>query len=157
MSLILDAIATAAAGIPTGWKTYESGQYGSDIACGDDCDALFSEDDGTTPRAVALSIWRTITSDTDSIPDAPGEGRSITSLLRRPATRSEIRMWPSLLEGEILRDDRVATVVVRFEQVTQDTWSVSIDGTTVNGEAFDLVGQVSSGASILTQIMGASA
>lgn len=149
----LDAFIAAAAGIPTGWKTYDSGTFGSDIACGDDTDALFSEDDGTTARAVALVAWRLITSDRGSIPDAPGRGFSICSLLRRPATAAEQRMWPSLVEGELLADERIASAQVLFAQQTQSTWTVQIDGVTSDDEPFSLIGELTPTTAILKEII----
>lgn len=154
---VLDAFVTAAADVPGDWRTYDGGLYGADIICTDDTDALFSEDDGTTAVAVAYVVWRTVTSDRGSIPDAPGEGIDLRAMLRKGATVAAQRLWPSLLQAEILRDERVATVAVRFTQVDAETWQIAIDGTTANDEPFDLVGLLSPTTSILKQIMGATA
>jgi hypothetical protein len=157
MTDFLEEFQTMAADIPIGWTTYPSGVYGSDIACGSDTDSMFSEDDGSTARSVALVAWRIVISDRDSIPDAPGEGFDVLSLVRRPATPTEQRMWPSLVQGALMLDERIATANVEFKQTATGTWEVTIEGTTSNDDPFDLVGLLSPDTTILKQLMGAPA
>ena len=127
--------------------------YGSDISCTDDTDELFSDLAGDNPRVVAESVWRSITSPRGSIPGAPNDGWDIQSLLRTAATASEQRTWPRLVMAEITKDDRVATASVKFKQENWDTWSVTIEGTTVEEGTFLLVGTLTADSAVLKEIL----
>lgn len=126
--------------------------YGSDISCTDDCDALFSELDGDDPRLVAESCWRSITSTRGSIPGAPDAGWDIQQLLRLAASPSDQRTWPGLVRAELSKDDRILEVSVKFKQTASDAWTLTIDGTTVDG-TFSLVGALTPTSAVLQEIL----
>ena len=93
---------TAAGNIPVPpFKVTYSPDYGSDISCTSDTDAMFTEIAGDDPNIVAQWCWRILISDRDSIPDAEGLGFDIMSLVRRGATPAEIASWPVQIKAAI--------------------------------------------------------
>lgn len=126
--------------------------YGSDISCTSDCDANFSELAGDDPRLVAESCWRTITSPRGSIPGSPDDGWDVSQLLRTGATPSEQRTWPGLVRSELLKDDRIDSLSVKFRQITSDTWEIAITGTTETGGEFELVGELTATSAVLKDL-----
>lgn len=149
----LQQFESAAADIPVGWKTYAPGIYGSDLSCTDDCDPLFAEVDGTTPRVVAESAWRSITSPRDSIPGAPGKGLDVRMFARRAATVAETQSWAAQIRAELLDDDRIAALDVAIQQVSSDTWGIAISGTTVGNGTFELIGLLTPDGPILKELV----
>ena len=148
------AAETAAGNIPVSPPTVVySPDYGSDIVCTDDTDALFSELPGDDPRLVGYAYWRMITSDRDSIPDAPGVGLDLLTLLRRGATQAEIASWPAQLKAQADNDDRITNVDVQMS--TPDggqTYTLHITGQTESGP-FELTGLLTPTSAILQEIL----
>lgn len=127
--------------------------FGSDISCTDDATPTFTELEEDDPTLVAECAWRAITSPRGSIPGAPDRGFDVRSLLRAPATQTEIRTWPSRVRSEIMKDERVQTCTVEFAQTAVDAWEITIRGETETGP-FGLVGALTSGSAILKEILG---
>jgi hypothetical protein len=156
MNYILSSIQQAAQGAAAASPPSASAavpDYGSDISCTDDADALFTERDGDDPLLVAEAVWRAITSPRGSIPGAPDVGWDIQSLLRSPSGPLDVRAWPRLVRQEVMRDDRVETCSVQFRQTAQDAWQVTVQGTTVSAGEFSLVGQLTPNAALLQEIL----
>ncbi len=154
MNAFLEQIALLAAGEPTvtAAESTWSPDYGSDISCTDDTDAFFTGLAGDDPRLVAEYAYRAITSPRGSIPGAPDEGMSIREFLRRPATPTEMRTWPSRVKAEILRDDRVESVDVVFTPQTTGVYKVSISGKTATGP-FGLTAVLTPTGTVLKEIL----
>lgn len=129
-------------------------KYGTDLSCLDDCDAVFSEVDGDTPRAVAEHTWRVVTSPRGSIPGSPDTGRSLLEMLRRGASKAEVMTWPAIFKGEIMRaDDRVADVRVTFAAGLGGRYDVEIRGETDDNEPFALTGELLPDGALLKEIL----
>jgi hypothetical protein len=148
------AAETTAGNIPVSPPTATySPDYGSDIVCTDDTDALFSELPGDDPRLIGYAFWRYITSDRDSIPDAPGVGLDIRTLLRRGATAAEVASWPAQLKAQADNDDRITNVDVQMSTANGgQTYVIHVTGQTETGP-FELTGLLTPNAAILQEIL----
>ena len=131
--------------------------YGSDMSCVDDLDAMMTDLDGVAdgPTVVAQAIYRRITTPRGMVIDAPDYGIDVAALLHKGMTRAELLGVAGVVRKEIMKDDRVASVDVVATHRTADPAAVDlvVRGTTLDGEAFSLTGAVTDGE-LLVQEMG---
>lgn len=91
--------------------------YGVDLACVDDLTEDMQEVDGFSRQGLAESCIRFLTTDRDSIPDAPGRGWNVRRLLNRAFTASELAAQEGLAAAELEQDDRIVSATVTLEIV----------------------------------------
>lgn len=117
MSTITDMLAAARATyLPVGLvpKPTEPFGYGSDLSCVSDFTDNFDEVDPNSREGLTEYVFRLLTADKDSIPDAPGRGYNLRKLLHKGMTRAEIRAQEGFVRGEVVQDDRFDGVRVEM-------------------------------------------
>ena len=95
--------------------------YGVDLSCVDDLTEAMLEVDANSRQGIAEHSVRMLTTERDSIPDAPGRGWNIRRLLNRAYTNSELRAQEGLAAAELEQDDRIesATVTMTITRATR--------------------------------------
>ena len=88
---------------------------GIDLSCVDDLDENMREVDPASPEGIMQSVIRFLTTDRDSIPDAPGRGWNLRRLLNRAYTAAELEAQEGLAAQEVEQDDRIAASTVVLE------------------------------------------
>lgn len=83
--------------------------YGIDLSCVDDLDENMREVDPESPEGIMQSVIRFLTTDRDSIPDAPGRGWNLRRLLNRAYTAAALEAQEGLAAQEVEQDDRIAS------------------------------------------------
>jgi hypothetical protein len=86
--------------------------YGNDLSCVTDLTADLAEVDPFSIQGLAETAVRFLTSERDSIPDAPGRGYNVRRLLNRALTPLEIIAQEGLIAAELEQDED------RFEEVS---------------------------------------
>lgn len=110
MSILKDAIAAAIASevipelVPTPVAPFG---YGRDLSCAWDITADLKETDPESVDGIIESVIRFITTDRDTIPDAPGRGTNVMRFLNRATDPQELRESEGVIRNEIEQDDRI--------------------------------------------------
>jgi len=126
--------------------------YGTDLSCVSDLTPDMREVDPNSPQAIGESVVRFLTTERDSIPDAPGRGRNIYRLLNRPLSADDIIAEQSGISSEVLLDDRIDSATVDLTVVGRGSISIVIRITPVDPTlgGFDLVLAVTDGETLFT-------
>lgn len=116
MSVIKDAIAESLASVerivPIPAEPFN---YGRDLVCRYDLRGDMGETDPNSPEGIMLHNWRFITTDRDSVPDAPGRGFNIFRLVNRGTTERELREAEGAIRAEFDADDRIERTDVSMQ------------------------------------------
>ena len=153
--VVRDAIAASIAGLTRVNATpAEPYGYGSDISCDSDVDAGMAELPGDSTLLLAQAIARRLDTPRGSLPDDPGYGISLRSMLNVGTTTTSIAGIAGRIRGEIVKDDRVATATVSVTPGTAlDSLTVVIRVTPADvGETFTMTLAVTSSATLLEAI-----
>lgn len=86
--------------------------YGSDIRGTQDLDPSMRETDGRSTLALAEALVRRLDCPRGALPDAPDYGLDLRGYLHRGVTADQVRALGGQVRGELLKDDRVASLVV---------------------------------------------
>lgn len=86
--------------------------YGSDVSCAYDVDPGVVELDGDDTLVLAQAILRRLDTPRGSLPDDPGYGISLRSMLNGGVTSTQIASLAGRIRGEVTKDDRVLSVTV---------------------------------------------
>lgn len=125
-AVVLDAIAASIAAItPITPTPVEPFGYGSDVSCAYDVDPGVAELDGSLTLVLAQAIARRLDTPRGSLPDDPGYGISLRSMVNKGVDATEIANMAGVIRGETSKDDRVDTVAVTV------TPSTALDAITV--------------------------
>ncbi len=89
--------------------------YGSDISGDSDLAADLSEVDADSTLALAQAIVRRLDCPRGALPDDKNYGIDVRSYLNRGTTAAEIRQLGGQIRNEVLKDDRVESVVVTVQ------------------------------------------
>jgi hypothetical protein len=89
--------------------------YGRDLVCVTDLTADMLEEDPESPVGIMNAAIRFLTTDRDSIPDAPGRGWNVRRLLNRAFTTAELLAQEGMIMGELEQDDRIDTATAKLE------------------------------------------
>lgn len=89
--------------------------YGVDLSCVSDLEDDMREVGPDSPEGIMQSVIRFLTTDRDSIPDAPGRGWNLRRLLNRAYTAAELEAQEGLASQEAEQDDRIASATVTLE------------------------------------------
>lgn len=151
--VVRDAIAASIAGLTRVNATpAEPYGYGSDISCDSDVDAGMAELPGDSTLLLAQAIARRLDTPRGSLPDDPGYGISLRSMLNVGTTTTS--GIAGRIRGEIVKDDRVSTATVSVTPGTAlDSLTVVIRVTPADvGETFTMTLAVTSSATLLEAI-----
>jgi hypothetical protein len=126
--------------------------YGVDLVCVDDLTEALDEEDPESVEGIMHSCVRFLTTDRDSIPDAPGRGYNVRRLLNRAFTGPELEAEQGLAMAELEQDDRIQRATVVFE-INYATRAIKVRFHVVPRslalQPFDFVASVTDGASHL--------
>lgn len=125
--------------------------YGTDIICDSDLDALCREEDPSAAIGVARAIFRRLTTPRGGLIDDPEYGFDVNSLLHKAMLPQFEAAIPGIIRNEILKDERVESVDVRWTRVGSEQFEISISGTCAAGP-FRLVMQLTDGNAILQEL-----
>ena len=151
MNPLLAAIEEVKLEQPKGTSSTASG-FGSDLWCELDLHPNMVELSPNDPLLVAQNALRMITTDKGTYPDDPLIGMNLFNWLRRPADIHLKAALESAIKAEILRDDRVESVVVIVTPTADRTSaSVSVQGICAQGP-FKLVLSMSDSNVVLREI-----
>lgn len=117
MSTITDMLAAEnAASLPRDLvpRPVEPFGYSRDLSCTSDFTANFDEVDPNSREGIQEHLFRMLTTDKDSIPDAPGQGYNLRKIINKGMTRGELRAQEGIIQGEAVRDDRISKVRVEL-------------------------------------------
>lgn len=159
MSILSDAIAAETAVqarlVPVQVEPFE---YGTDLSCVSDLTPRLDEVDPNSVQGMGESIVRFLTSERDSIPDAPGRGWNIYRLLAANLSPSGIANAQRAIESEITQDDRYDNAVATVSYVGK-TAIINVRVTPVDLALgpFDLIVAVPEDGTILYELMRAAA
>ncbi len=81
--------------------------YGTDLSCTSDLDARMRETNPESPEGIVEACIRFLTTDRDSIPDAPNRGWNVIRLLNRGTSLHELREGEGQVMNELNQDDRI--------------------------------------------------
>jgi len=153
---VRDAIAASVAAIvPIMATPVEPYGYGSDVSCAYDVDPGVAELDGSLTLVLAQAIVRRLDTPRGSLPDDPGYGISLRSMVNKGVDAAEVAAMAGVIRGEVSKDDRVDTVTVT---VTPSTVGDSITVTLIvrpvdqSLGGFSMTLAVTSGAVLLEAI-----
>lgn len=129
--------------------------YGTDLACIDDVE--WREVDPNSFEGIGHHAYRMLTTDRDSIPDAPGRGYNIVRLLNRGMTQLELRAQEGLIRAEVLQDDRIDTCDVDVS-ITQKTIRIVLRITPFDPKvkAFDLIIAIAESGEVMIERLAAT-
>ncbi len=89
--------------------------YGVDLSCITDLTEDMAETDPESPEGILEWCIRVLTTDRDSIPDAPGLGWNVRRLLNRAYTPPELEAQEGLAAQALEGDDRIDRVDLTLE------------------------------------------
>lgn len=128
--------------------------FGSDLACWGDIDALATELPANSPWLVAQANFRRLTTSKSTLVDDPDYGFSIEDLLQQGLTPAFLAAIPDMIRVELMKDDRNEDVVVKVirDRFNSETLNISISGHTAAGP-FNLTGTLTKGGLTLEEIL----
>ena len=95
--------------------------YGSDISGTFDVDPSVRELPGNKALALAQAIVRRLDCPRGALPDDKDYGIDLRSYCNRGVTANDIRSLGGQIKGELSKDDRLDTVIVRLETASTGT------------------------------------
>jgi hypothetical protein len=127
--------------------------YGRDLVCVDDLTPTLEETDPTTTASLAQDIYHRITTERGSLVDDPDFGEDVTGYLSTANTARALLSIAGRLEAEILKDDRVSTVVVELDgNTTQLDITIVVTPQDATLVSFRMVLAVTSAAALLLEV-----
>jgi hypothetical protein len=127
--------------------------YGRDLVCADDLTPTLEETDPTTTASLAQDIYHRITTERGSLVDDPDFGEDVTGYLSTANTARALLSIAGRLEAEILKDDRVSTVVVELDgNTTQLDITIVVTPQDATLVSFRMVLAVTSAAALLLEV-----
>ena len=90
--------------------------FGSDLVCVDDFTDNFDELDPSGVLGMAQDAYHHVTTDRETVPDAPDFGLDMTRYLNTPTTADGLRAAAGEMKNELEKDDRFDSVSVTITQ-----------------------------------------
>lgn len=139
MSTFGDAIRSVLATVPAGSRPVAPGvdDFGSDLSCTDDIDAMATELAGDDPELVAQCFYRWLLTEPGSLPDLDNNdwGGGLMLMLRRAMTPTELASIPGRLRSKWMLDDERTEELSISRPLDQGggIYSIDVVGTTAKG------------------------
>lgn len=125
--------------------------FGSDLSCTDDIDAAGTELSGDDPRCVSQACYRRLTTQRGTVVDDLDYGFDLTELLELGMTRVALSRVPGMVRAELMKDDRVESVLCTVSNVTSESFDLNISGTCAKGP-FTLTVALSDAGALLKEM-----
>ena len=148
--LVRDFLAASYASLERVATTPTASGFGIDLLCTDDLDARLRECAADSVTALAQDLYHRQITPRGSLVDDADWGIDVVDLLSKGSTPQEIAAVPTIVAGELRRDDRVAdvTVTAAFDGDTL-TLTELIEPADPDLTPFTLIVSVSDGAALL--------